>query len=186
MCNTESDFEAAALLKASLLLPVHNSHALTSPLFLPSAQPWTPGQGSKWPSRSCTDPSSRSSSPRGPTGSWGSSSTWNMKMWDASPGQSSRRALYDVSPLVVMCVSAPRRWLVCWTCLPPTSRWTPSTTCKCHLTSLPLWGRVAPTLTSRLLTVTFLQLSCSLKEAEVFTFCTKVKVQITRVKIVLW
>lgn len=53
-------------------------------VFLPSAQRWTLEQEPKWPSRSCTDLSSRSSSPSGPTESWGSSNTWDMKMWDTA------------------------------------------------------------------------------------------------------
>ncbi|XP_036762628.2 mitogen-activated protein kinase 12 isoform X4 [Manis pentadactyla] len=39
------------------------------------ARPWTAAQAPRWPSRSCTGPSSRSSSPSGPTASCASSST---------------------------------------------------------------------------------------------------------------
>ena len=63
------------------LIDIHQTRLTPSDMFSPSAQPWTPEPEPKWPSRSCTGRSSRSCSPSGRTESWGSSNTWNMKMW---------------------------------------------------------------------------------------------------------
>lgn len=96
---------------------------------------WTPKQGPKWRSRSSTGLSSRRRSPSGPSGSWGSSNTWNMRTCGSTLSLLSPQTspVCNASSCLMFTSFIPvhHRSLVCWMCSLQTFRWTGSMICKC-------------------------------------------------------